>query len=170
LLSGLGKLEISVKFWLLMATLLTKAQTTQLKDVVLRAIKVYNKYRSPEATATLVGVKNDIFIVDFEGSFCTSCGLRDYFEDLSYEIEDINEKFHAELTETKPAGQNKFRVSYKLKVNLATEVDEDSLFREFLLNRGLTFNEYLASNSCTKDVLMFHFRTWLFERKEEIPK
>jgi hypothetical protein len=143
---------------------------TNLKDAVLRAIEVYNRYRSPEATAKLVALEKDGFILDFEGSFCISCGVRDYFEDFIYELETINKQFRVELAETKPTGSQSFRVQYRIRDNLSDEeVDENSFFREFLSYRGLTFKEYLASNPCTKDVIMFHFRTWLFERKQ-VPK
>jgi hypothetical protein len=139
---------------------------TNLKDAVLRAIEVYNRYRSPEATAKLVALEKDGFILDFEGSFCISCGVRDYFEDFIYELETINKQFRVELAETKPTGSQSFRVEYRIIDSFPVEVDEDSFFQEFLSHRGLSFKEYLASNPCTKDVIMFHFRTWLFERKQ----
>ena len=47
-----------------------------------------------------------------------------------------------------------------------TDVDEEALFREFLQEKGISFKEYFESNVCTKDVIMFHFRTWLFERNQ----
>ena len=43
-------------------------------------------------------------------------------------------------------------------------IDEEALFRVFLQEKGLSFREYNESNACTKDMLLFHFRTWLFER------
>jgi hypothetical protein len=147
-----------------------ETSSINLKDVVLRAIEVYNRYRSPEATAKLVAVEKDGFVIDFEGSFCASCGVRDFFEDFIYELEIINKEFRVELVETKPTGSQSFRVQYRIKEDFSVEVDEDSLFREFLLDRGLSFKEYLASNLCTKDVIMFHFRTWLFERKQSPKK
>ena len=143
---------------------------TNLKDTVLRVIEVYNRYRSPEATAKLVVVEKDGFVIDFEGSFCNSCGVIDYFEDFIYELETINKQFRVKVAETKPTGSQSFRVQYRLKDSFSVDVDEDSLFREFLLDKGLSFNEYLASNHCTKDVIMFHFRTWLFERKQSPKK
>jgi hypothetical protein len=149
-----------------MATLMTEIESAHLKDLVLRTIEVYNRYRSPEATAKLVALEKDGFLIDFEGSFCTSCGVRDYFEDFIYELETINKKIKLQLAEIQPAGPQSFRVRYRIKDSFSVEVDEDSLFREFLLERGLSFKEYLASNPCTKDVIMFHFRTWLFERKQ----
>jgi len=137
---------------------------SNLKDAVLRAIEVYNMYRSPEATAKLVTIEKDGFVIDFDGSFCTSCGVRDYFEDFIYELETINKQFRVELAETKPTSPQSFRVQYRIKDSIP-EVDEDSLFREFLLDRGLSFKEFIGSNPCTKDVIMLQFRTWLFERK-----
>ena len=46
-----------------------------LAELVSRAITVYNKYRSPEATTKLIGAEKDGFIIEFEGSFCKSCGV-----------------------------------------------------------------------------------------------
>jgi len=149
-----------------MATLMTEIESDHLKDLVLRAIEVYNKYRSPEAAAKLVEVEKDGFIINFKGSFCMSCGVRDYFEDFICELEDVSKEFRVELKETEPTGPQSFRVRYRIKDSFSVEDDEDDLFREFLLDKSLSFEEYLASNPCTKDVIMFHFRTWLFERKQ----
>ena len=142
-----------------------------LNDVVLRAIEVYNRYRSPEATAKLVGIKKDGFIIDFKGPFCQSCGVNDYFEDFIHELEDISRDFSVEVKATEPADPQSFRVLYGFKDQFSVaNVDEEALFREFLQEKGLSFKEYLASNACTKDVIMFHFRTWLFERKPRSKK
>jgi hypothetical protein len=149
---------------------MTEIESAHLKDLVLRAIEVYNRYRSPEATAKLVEVEKDGFIIEFDGTFCLSCGAQDYFEDFICELEDISRTFRVEVKETEPTGPQSFRVCYRIKDRFSVEVDEDSLFREFLLDKGLSFKEYLASNPCTKDVIMFHFRTWLFERKTESKK
>jgi hypothetical protein len=143
----------------------------RLDDLVLRAIEVFNRYRSPEATAKLVGVEKDGFIIEFEGPFCMSCGVNDYFEDFIYELENVSRSLRVEVKETEPSGPQSFRVRYGVKGDFSVaEVDEEALFREFLQERGLSFREYLTSNSCTKDVIMFHFRTWLFERKTEPKK
>lgn len=60
-----------------------------LKELVLRAIKEYNKYRSPEVTAELLSMGRDTFEVRFTGPFCYSCGYYDYFEDLRLELEEL---------------------------------------------------------------------------------
>ena len=150
-----------------MATLMTEIDSAHLKNLILRAIEVYNKYRSPEAKAKLVGVEKDGFTIEFEGHFCMSCGVKDYFEDFICELEDISRTFKVEVKETEPTGPQSFRVRYGVKDRFFVEDDEDDLFREFLLDKSLSFEEYLASNPCTKDVIMFHFRTWLFERKRD---
>jgi hypothetical protein len=142
------------------------AVVAHLNDLVLRVIEVYNRYRSPEATAKLVGIKKDGFIIEFQGSFCHSCGVNDYFEDFIHELENISREFSLEVKATEPAGPQSFRVRYGVKNNFpVADVDEEALFREFLQEKGLSFGDYLSSNACTKDVIMFHFRTWLFERK-----
>ena len=116
-------------------------------------------------------MEKDGFIIEFEGPFCQSCGVNDYFEDFIHELEDISESFRVEVKETEPAGPQSFRVRYGVKGDFSVaDVDEEALFREFLRDKDLSFREYLASNPCTKDVIMFHFRTWLFERKPEQEK
>ena len=148
-----------------------ESDSDHMRDIVLRTIDIFNRYRSPEVTAKLVEINKDGFTLDFEGSFCTSCGVRDHFEDFIYELETISKKFKAELVTTKPTGSESFRVQYTIKAKFSenvaeNDVNEDTMFREFLLENGYSFKEYLASNSCTKDVLMFHFRTWLFEKEK----
>jgi hypothetical protein len=144
------------------------AVDAHLNDLVLRVIEVYNRYRSPEATAKLVGIKKDGFIIEFQGPFCHSCGVNDYFEDFIHELEAISGDFNVEVKATEQAGPQSFRVRYGVKDKISVaNADEEALFREFLQEKGLSFKEYLASNACTKDVIMFHFRTWLFERKPE---
>ncbi|UCC59095.1 MAG: hypothetical protein JSW14_04160 [Candidatus Bathyarchaeum sp.] len=138
-----------------------------LNELVLRAIEVYNRYRSPEATAKLVEMEKDGFVIVFEGAFCRSCGVRDYFEDFIYELEDLNGNFRVEIKETEQAGPQSFRVKYVVNSDYS---DEEALFREFLQERCLFLKEYLESNACTKDVIKFHFRTWLFERNPKPEK
>lgn len=149
-----------------MATLMTETASAHLESLVLRTVEVYNMYRSPEATAKLVKIEKDSFTIEFEGPFCAGCGVVDYFEDFIYELQTINRMFKLELAGTEPAGPQSFRVRYRVKDRFSVGDEEDMLFREFLLDRGTSFQEYIASNACTKDIIMFHFRAWLFERKQ----
>jgi hypothetical protein len=46
------------------------------------------------------------------------------------------------------------------------QTEEEKLFQDFLKKQGLTIKNFLNSNACTKDVIKFHFQTWLYERKK----
>jgi hypothetical protein len=59
------------------------------RDSVLKAIEEYNKYRSPEAKAKLVKISEKELLLDFEGSFCRTCGVSDYLEDFIYELQKL---------------------------------------------------------------------------------
>ena len=139
----------------------------RLSESILKTIEEYNKYRSPEVIAKLVEIKKHHFIIEFDGPFCSSCGVQDYIEDFIYELEDITKDFRVEIIKTQPTDSQSFRVHYMVQKDaLANQLNDETLFREFLKERGLSFKKYLMSNACTKDVIMFHFRTWKSERKE----
>jgi hypothetical protein len=55
---------------------------------VKEAIRVFNKYRSPEANAKLIKFDKKKIVVDFTGTFCRTCGLYDYFDDLRIFLEE----------------------------------------------------------------------------------
>lgn len=57
-----------------------------------RAIRLYNKYRSPESNAKLLKIVNGVVYVEFKGSFCETCGINDWIEDLKYVLEDLGVK------------------------------------------------------------------------------
>lgn len=87
-----------------------------IKDAVLKAICEYNKYHSPEARAKLVEINEKCFIVDFEGVFCSSCGVYDYFEDLIYELKNFTDE-DVEILSFRKYEPEKIRVEYKFKKN-----------------------------------------------------
>jgi hypothetical protein len=161
-----GKIEIHEKFWLILVTLMNQMGSETLRILVLKTIEVYNRYRCPEVKAKLVEMKNNGFVIDFEGTFCQSCGVKDYFDDFSAELEDISKTECFHVVESDPTGPQSFRVTYQLKDKQSSEADEEALFKDFLMERGITFNEYLEYNACTKDVILFQFRTWLYEKKQ----
>jgi hypothetical protein len=166
-----GKIEMYGKFWRLQGKLMKGVAGAHVDDLVLITIEVYNRYRSPEATAKLVGMEKDGFIIEFEGSFCLSCNVNDCFEDFIHELETMTKSLRVEVKEIEPAGPQSFRVRYGVKGEFSVvDIDEEFLFREFLQDKGLSVREYIEANACTKDVIMFHFRTWLFERKPELKK
>jgi hypothetical protein len=85
-----------------------------LKKDLLRAITVYNRFRSPEATAELVELTEDTLIVDFEGSFCATCGTYDWLEDLIYEAETYA-NLKLEIASFENHGPETIRVRYSIR-------------------------------------------------------
>ncbi len=69
----------------------------KLDELARRAAELYNKYRSPEAHAEVVEVRDQTIVVKFTGSFCRTCGIRDWVEDYAYVLEDLG--YEAELVE-----------------------------------------------------------------------
>lgn len=47
-----------------------------------------NRYRSPEATETLVSTDKQDFKIEFRGIFCSTCGFYDCFDDYRILLEE----------------------------------------------------------------------------------
>jgi hypothetical protein len=83
------------------------------KEAVLKAVEAYNRYRTPEANAKFIQLDRQRLIVDFEGSFCRTCGTYDYLEDFIYELRrfvDVTMK----IANFERQGPETFRVIYTL--------------------------------------------------------
>jgi len=52
------------------------------------AVEEYNRYRAPEAVARIVSFDGEKLVVRIEGSFCETCGINDWVEDLVYVLQD----------------------------------------------------------------------------------
>ncbi len=63
-----------------------------LEEKVNKAVKEFNKYRSPEAVAKLNKIKRNEIELKFTGGFCRSCGFYDYFEDFIIFLQEIGVK------------------------------------------------------------------------------
>lgn len=59
-----------------------------ISKVIKKAVEEFNKYRSPEATAKLISVKEKSFGIEFTGTFCKTCGFYDYFDDFRLILEE----------------------------------------------------------------------------------
>lgn len=84
-----------------------------LKEIIEEAVKIYNRFRSPEAVAKLIEVSANQFTVEFKGPFCRSCGVYDYFEDLIYEAKSLVSSLNIEVTKVKESDES-FIVTYKV--------------------------------------------------------
>lgn len=63
----------------------------QLGKIITEAISLYNRYHAPEATASEAKIDEASGIVEvvFEGSFCETCGIRDWVEDFAYVLKGM---------------------------------------------------------------------------------
>lgn len=68
-------------------------------------VETYNKLHGSEATARIVEIRDDgSVVVEFTGSFCHTCGIRDWVEDLAYLAKSMG--YDAELLEYRePEGE-----------------------------------------------------------------
>jgi hypothetical protein len=73
----------------------------------------YNKFRSPEVTAKLLHIKDGKLILEFEGTFCNTCGFYDYFEDFIYEMKRLN-NIELNIDNIKESDFQKFIVIYSI--------------------------------------------------------
>lgn len=84
----------------------------EVKKVLNKAIKEYNKYRGPRAIAKLLKINKKQFKVQFEGNFDASCCMDEYFSDLVHILEEKGLEVKA-LDYSKKKG--KYITIYKIK-------------------------------------------------------
>lgn len=76
-----------------------------------RAIKEYNMYRVPEVKVKLIELDDDWLKINFEGSYCLTCGFYDYFDDFKITLEDLGLKTYITDIEEKDESVNvKFKI------------------------------------------------------------
>ncbi len=63
-----------------------------IESIVNRAINDYNMYRIPEVKASLIGLDENLLKINFEGSYCLTCGFYDYFDDFKLTLEEFGLK------------------------------------------------------------------------------
>jgi len=83
-------------------------------DVVDRAVEEYNRFRSPEAVVRIVERRRDGFVAEFSGSFCATCGVYDWLEDLRYEIRRLDLELDAVIEDWKQISDDTIIVEFKL--------------------------------------------------------
>ncbi|MEM2954974.1 MAG: hypothetical protein QW625_03450 [Candidatus Nanoarchaeia archaeon] len=80
-------------------------------EIIKNTIDEFNKYRSPEADAKLISIKNNIIIISFSGPFCFTCGYQDYFDDFRIILMDFGIKTKIEKIKNKG---NEAKVYFKI--------------------------------------------------------
>ena len=61
----------------------------EIKSKVNEVVLFYNRYRSPESTATLIKIDDRSIHIKFTGPFTSTCGINDWVEDFRYLAEDL---------------------------------------------------------------------------------
>jgi hypothetical protein len=54
------------------------------KDIVESVCEEFNRMHGSEGQVRVVEWLSDVFVAEFVGSFCVSCGFYDYFEDFAF--------------------------------------------------------------------------------------
>ncbi|MEM0027792.1 MAG: hypothetical protein QXT53_07975 [Ignisphaera sp.] len=89
------------------------AEGAEARRLLDKAVEVYNRYRAPEAIASIVGIEGDYNIMRFSGHFCVTCGVIDWIEDYVYILRDMGVK--AEITKLDYFAEDNF-VLVKLRI------------------------------------------------------
>ncbi len=84
-----------------------------------KAVRAYNRYRGLEVQAKIIGYSENTLIIDFKGTYCQTCGLCDYFEDLVYDLKDLID-LEIKIENAEPIGRDTYRVKY-----VTTKVKEE---------------------------------------------
>jgi hypothetical protein len=87
----------------------------ELEDLVRKAILLYNRVRSPEATAKLVLVSTVSVTVLFSGGFCYDCGILDIVEGFADQFKAITDKAELKVGKTRQINPRTFQADYNIK-------------------------------------------------------
>ncbi|MBC7114416.1 MAG: N-acetyltransferase [Archaeoglobi archaeon] len=83
------KIKIScpyIKHWIGKHGFDRKVEYTKLLEFK-EALEKFNRFHSPEAVAEFMREDGDLVYVKFTGPFCVSCGVYDYFEDVTQDAD-----------------------------------------------------------------------------------
>lgn len=85
---------------------------TDEEEILKKTIGTYNKYRAPTAHAELFEYSEEEFRVSFEGPFCRSCCMDEYFIDLIYELKSSG--LETKLKKFYPISAERFVAEYEI--------------------------------------------------------
>ncbi|ASJ00669.1 hypothetical protein [Thermococcus gorgonarius] len=88
-----------------------------------KVIKEFNKLHGSEAKVKVREVRGEEVILEFEGSFCATCGLYDYFDDIKWEAMEFG--LNIEPVEVLEAEEDDFEHGrYVVKYRLMSSSDK----------------------------------------------
>ncbi|AAB90903.1 MULTISPECIES: GNAT family N-acetyltransferase [Archaeoglobus] len=89
---GFEKIKVScpyIKSWIEKHGFDRDVEYTKLLEFK-EAVEKFNRFHSPEAVAEFMKEEGEVVYVRFTGPFCVSCGVYDYFEDLTQDAEVLD--------------------------------------------------------------------------------
>lgn len=63
------------------------------REKIEKVLAEFNRLHGSEANARILSIEGDEVIIEFEGSFCATCGLYDYFDDIKWEAMEFGLEF-----------------------------------------------------------------------------
>lgn len=66
--------------------------------------RFYNRYRAPEARATILCIRRNKVVMLVTGSFCKTCGVVDWIEDIAFSLKPHGIKL--KLTNVRELGRD----------------------------------------------------------------
>jgi len=75
-------------------------------ETLKRVLEEFNRLHGREARVRVLEARENEVILEFEGSFCATCGLYDYFDDIKWEAMDFG--LELEPVEVLEAEENEF--------------------------------------------------------------
>jgi hypothetical protein len=87
----------------------------ELEEVVRKTVLLYNRYKSPEATAKVVSIAPEKVTIAFSGSFCYSCGVLDFLEDFVHDFRMLTDKAELKIDKTRQVNPRTFEADYRVK-------------------------------------------------------
>jgi hypothetical protein len=84
---------------------------TNLEKDIKKVIKEFNKFHGAEIQANIISVNENSILMEFEGPFCYTCGVDDYFEDFRLLLEEKMD-ISATISEIVNVSDERFEVKY----------------------------------------------------------
>jgi len=88
----------------------------EMEELARKAVLLYNRVRSPEATAKLISSSPSTLTVSFSGGFCYGCGVLDIVEGFANQFKALTDKAELKVDKTRQINPRTFEADYTLKI------------------------------------------------------
>jgi hypothetical protein len=87
----------------------------ELEEVIRKTVLLYNRTKSPEATAKVVKITLETVTIAYSGAFCYSCGVYDFLDDFVHDFKMLTDKAELKIDKTRQINPRTFEADYKVK-------------------------------------------------------